>query len=152
VGGWGFALSDDGSGALLGRAAIRAAMLAIEGLAPKSELTAAIMAQFGRDPATAVVWARTATPRDYGSFAPLVFEHAGRGDTVAGALVAASAAALATMLDRLIELGATRIALMGGLAGPHQPHLPERFAPLLVAPRGDAMDGAIALARRSAAG
>jgi glucosamine kinase len=43
-------------------------------------------------------------------------------------------------------LGATRIALMGGMAAPYRPHLSARFDALLVAPAGDALDGALALA------
>jgi glucosamine kinase len=151
VGGWGFAIGDDGSGAILGRAAIRAAILSVDRLAPSSDLTVAIMGRFAGDPAAAVVWARTATPRDYGSFAPLVVELDREGDAVAARLMQASAASVMVMLDRLAGLGAGRIALMGGMAAPHRPLLDGRFDPLIVEPRGDAMDGALALARRDVA-
>jgi glucosamine kinase len=151
VGGWGFELSDDGSGAVLGRAAIRAAMLAIDGLAPASGLTEAILARFANDPSVAVVWGKTATPRDFGSFAPLIFDHFATGDPVAAQLLAVSAGSVARMLKRLIEFGAERIALMGGLAGAYPPLLPPDLGRYLVEPRGDAMDGALAFARRSLA-
>jgi glucosamine kinase len=148
VGGWGFALSDEASGAILGRAALRAAILSVDELAPASDLTRAILAGFRGDPAQAVLWSKTATPRDYGNFAPLVFERAGR-DGVADALIAEAAGAVARMLDRLIVLGAPRIALMGGLAAPYRPFLPTRFDGVLVEAGGDAMDGALMLARMS---
>jgi glucosamine kinase len=150
IGGWGFALGDDGSGAILGRAAIRAALLSHDGLAPSSALTGALLSRFHGDPGEAVVWARSATPRDYGGFAPLIFEHARSGDAVARGLIAESAASVATMLERLASLGAHRIALMGGLAEPIRPFLATSSAALLVVPRGDALDGALALARRGA--
>jgi glucosamine kinase len=149
IGGWGFALSDEGSGAILGRAGLRAAVLALDGLAPATAFTREAMGRFGGDPAAAVLWTKTATPRDYGAFAPLVFEHASRGDGVALGLVENSARSVAAMLDRLVALGAERIALMGGLAEPHRPYLPARLSGVLVAPQGDAMDGALALARRA---
>lgn len=151
IGGWGFALSDQGSGAILGREAIRAAVLALDGLAPRSALTDAVMARHGGRASDAVLWAKTATPRDYGALSPLVFDHAAAGDPVAARLMKAALADVVAMLDRLRALGAGRVALMGGLARPYRALLPKRFAAILVDPRGDAGDGAIALARRGAA-
>ena len=57
-------------------------------------------------------------------------------------------AQVATAVDRLHALGADRIALMGGLAQPYRPWLPSRLDTILVEPQGDALDGAIALARQ----
>jgi glucosamine kinase len=148
LGGWGFALSDEGSGAILGRAALRAAILAHDGLAPRSGLTDALLEAFGHDPAAAVLWARSATPRDYGAHAPTVVAHADRGDPVALSLLGEATAMVAGMLDRLVVLGARRIALMGGLAGVYRGRLPERLDTVLADPRGDALDGALLLARR----
>ena len=104
------------------------------------------MHRFHDDPAEAVLWSKTATPRDYGNFAPLVFEHAGR-DGVADALIAEAAAAATAMIDRLAALGAPKIALMGGLAAPYRPFLPARLDGVLVEAAGDALDGALMLAR-----
>ena len=149
VGGWGFAISDDASGAILGRAALRAAILAIDALCPATDLTRAILARFHDDPAQAVLWSKSATPRDYGSFAPLVFERAGR-DSLADFLIAGAIGSIGAMLDRLVFLGAPRIALMGGLAKPYRPFLPVRYDDILVQAKGDAMDGALMLARQGA--
>lgn len=151
VGGWGFELSDDGSGAVLGLAAIRAAVLAFDGLAPASGLTEAVLARFGGDPSAAAIWGKTAPPTDFGSFTPLVLDHFAKGDPVAARLLAVSTASVAGMLERLIALGAERIALMGGLAHVYPPLLPPGLRRALVEPRGDALDGALAFARRSAA-
>lgn len=148
VGGWGFELSDEGSGATLGRAAIRAAMLAIDDLGPATGLTDAIWARLG-NPAAASIWGKTATPRDFGAFAPLVAEHFSEGDPVAVQLLTASTNSVTRMLRRLLDLGAKRIALMGGLAPIYLPLLPADIVSQLVEPRGDAMDGALAFARRS---
>jgi glucosamine kinase len=148
VGGWGFALSDDASGATLGRSAVRSAIAAWDGLGPRSALTERIMDGFGHDPAAAAIWAATAEPRDYGAFAPLVFELGATGDEIAAAILRDAAARVDAMLGRLAALGAARIALMGGLARPYEPWLESESRRLLVEPAGDAMDGAILMARR----
>ena len=151
IGGWGFQISDEGSGALLGRAAIRAAILAADELGPHSDLTRAVMARLG-DPARAVIWAGTAKPRDYGSFVPEVFGHRLAGDPVAIQLVDEAVAAVGVMIDRLVTLGAARVVLMGGLAAPYRPWLPARFENHLAEAKGDALDGAITMARRGEPG
>jgi glucosamine kinase len=147
VGGWGFELADDGAGAMLGRSAVRSAIAACDGLGPRSALTEAIMDAFGHDPAAAALWAMTATPRDYAAFAPLVFERGAAGDEVATTILRDAAVRIDAMLGRLAALGATRIALMGGLSRPYGPWLEPGSRRLLVEPAGDAMDGAILMAR-----
>ncbi|BBE72482.1 BadF/BadG/BcrA/BcrD ATPase family protein [Oharaeibacter diazotrophicus] len=146
VGGWGFALSDGGSGAILGRAAARRALTGHEEIEPASAFTRAVMARFEASPPRMLAWALKAIPRDWAELAPPVFEHAAAGDPVASALLADHVDEVAALLDRLVELGAGRIALMGGLAAPTRPHLPARFDAVLVEPDGDALDGALALA------
>jgi glucosamine kinase len=150
IGGWGFAISDDASGAILGRAAIRTAVAAVDGLARRSALTDALMAQFAGDPARALEWALTARPRDYGAFVPLVLTYADQGDPVAEHLVGEAVAAATVMLERLVALGARRIALMGGLADTYRGRLSAHVAAVIVDPQGDAIDGALALAHRGA--
>lgn len=150
VGGWGFAISDGGSGAQLGRAAVRRSLLAHEGITAPSSFTAAVMARFGNDPRIIAEWASNALPCDWASLAPAVFEHAGRGDAVALELVREGMEDVVRLLERLIELGTAKISIMGGLALPYRPYLPERFLSILMEPRGDALDGALLLARRAA--
>ena len=146
VGGWGFAASDSGSGAVLGRAAVRRSLLAHEGVEASSRMTAEVMERFSHDPATLAEWAAAAKPGDWGRFAPLVFEHAALGDEVAQQLVISSAAAAERMLDRMMLLGARRICLMGGVAQATRRYMSSRFDSVLQAPQGDAMDGALLLA------
>lgn len=150
IGGWGFAISDSGSGALLGRAAVRRSLLSHEGLAAPSAFTVAVMQRFEGDPQIMFEWALNALPRDWAGLAPLVFEYAGRGDAVALELLRASVDAVVGLLERMIEVGAATICMMGGLALPYRPYLPERFLSILREPRGDALDGALLLARQAA--
>lgn len=149
VGGWGFPISDQGSGAWLGLEALRQALWAQDGIAPATGLTRAVMAQFGGDPERAVAWLDRAVPRDYAALAPLVLDHGGQGDAVAMALLAQAGADLARLLAALRRIGAPRLALLGGLAGPLRPWLPEDARAGLDPPLGDALDGALCLARRT---
>ncbi len=148
VGGWGFELSDDGSGAILGRSAIRAAIRSLDGLAPASNLTRAVMARFPGGAAEAAVWGKSATPADYGAFAPLVVEHFASGDPIAVELMRRSSNRVDRLLKRLADLGAQRISLMGGLAQVHAPLIAHDLQHLIVPPKGDAMDGALSLIRQ----
>ncbi len=104
IGGWGFEISDDGSGAAMGRAAIRAAVRAHDGLSAASPLTQAIIAKLG-PPARIVEWATSAKPGNYASFAPLVLEHALRDDPVALEIIRHGAMRLDAHVKRLRELG-----------------------------------------------
>jgi glucosamine kinase len=147
VGGWGFQVSDTGSGAVLGRDAARRALLGHEGVEPASPFTAEVMRRFG-DPAGLLAFSRSAIPRDWASLAPLVFAHAEAGDPVAGDLLGRTVADVVRLIDRLHALGGSRIALMGGLSSVYRPLLPDRLDAVIVEPVGDALDGALALAVR----
>jgi len=50
----------------------------------------------------------------------------------------------------LIALGAPRLALLGGLAAPIESWVSTRTRTYLVRPAGDALDGAVRLARAAA--
>ncbi|HEV2675833.1 MAG TPA: BadF/BadG/BcrA/BcrD ATPase family protein [Aliidongia sp.] len=151
IGGWGFEISDDGSGAQIGREAVRAAVRAYDGLGPASDFTRAVMVRLGGHPPDVVAWVNDARPGDYGSLSPMTFNHATAGDPVAMTLVRQAVGHVDTFVDRLMALGAGRIALMGGLAGVLEPWLSPRILAVLAKPEGDAMDGAVLLARRRSA-
>jgi glucosamine kinase len=151
VGGSGAEISDEGSGAAIGRDAVRRALWAQDGRAPMTGLAAAVLAIFAGGRQSIVDWARTAKPADYARLAPLVFEHAARGDALALALINGAAAEIARIGRRLLELGAPSLALIGGLAEPIHPFLPPDLAARIVPPAADAMDGAILLAQRAQA-
>jgi glucosamine kinase len=146
LGGWGFALSDAGSGAVLGQRALRLALLAHEGIVPASALTQRIMAHYHDSPEQMLIWSRQATPADWGRIVPDVFAAAQAGDVHGTALVEQTAADIAQMVQPLLARSHGKLALMGGLATPIQPWLPAEIAALLVPPQGDALSGAIRLA------
>lgn len=147
-GGWGFVVGDFGSGASLGRAALAATLLAHDRIIAASPLTERLMGEFGGAPGPMVEFARTATPGDFGRFAPAVFAAAEGGDSVGLDIVRRAAASVDLAFDRIVADGADRIALLGGLAPLYPPYLAERHRLLLVTPAGNALAGAVALAVR----
>lgn len=154
LGGWGFALSDQGSGADIGRSALRAALLAYDQIGPADALTEAVLARFRSDrgaiPDAMVEFARDGLPRDFGAFAPLVLDHADDGEPVASAIVDDAVGHIATAINRLRALGAPSVAMLGGLAARYRPRLTGRVTPPLIDPIADALAGALALARDTA--
>jgi glucosamine kinase len=107
------------------------------------------MMRFHNDPFEAVAWMDKATATDYASFAPLVMRHADDGDSIARRIVRDAAEQTDELVRRLSECGASRIALLGGLASSIDPWLAPDVQRRLVAPEGDAVDGALHLARRA---
>lgn len=152
VGGYGFPISDEGSGADLGLQAIRLALRAHDGRTVATDLTRQVMARFGDDPFEAVDWMDRATATDYATLAPLVIQCANDGDPVGRAIVREAARQVGDLVQRLVERGAPRVALVGGLASSFEPWLAPDVQSLLSPVQGDALAGALALARRAAAG
>ena len=145
IGGRGFILGDDGSGAHIGLEAVRAAVRAFDRLGPSSALTEEILTEFGGDVLAMLRWARTAKPGDYGAFAPRVFGHAAAGDLIALGIVRSAARGVEAHVKGAAALGAKRVALVGGIGAAVRPYLDPEAAKLLTAPLYDATDGAILL-------
>lgn len=146
LGGWGFALSDAGSGAILGRRARRLALLAQEGIVPASPLTERIMALHQHSPEQMLIWSQQATPADWGRVVPEIFATAQQGDEHAVTLLQQTAAEIEQMVQPLLARSHGKLALMGGLAVPIQPWLPAAIVAQLVPPQDDALSGALRLA------
>lgn len=145
-GGWGFQLSDLGSGARLGRSLLQDVLLAYDGIIPCSTLTDHVMAQFDNEPAQLVAFAKTAQPGAYAAFAPKIFTHADQGDPVALKVIKQAAGDITQTLCILIAEGTTKISMLGGLAPFYKKYLPAEQQALMVAPCAEALDGALQLA------
>jgi N-acetylmuramic acid 6-phosphate etherase len=131
--GWGPWLGDEGGGAWIGAAGLRAALRAHDGRGPSTTLLDAARARFGA-PET---WpAQLTGAAAVASFAPDVL--AAQGDAAARAIVSAAAEALAATAR---ATGDGPVAMVGGLAGVEA--LRERLD--LVPAAGDALDGALRL-------
>ena len=113
-----------------------------------TSLTHDVMVRFQNDPFNAVAWMDHATATDYATFALLVMRHADEGDPAARRIVRDAAEQIDELVRRLAECGATRVAFLGGLASSIQPWLAPDVQRRLVPVEGDAVDGALHLARR----
>jgi glucosamine kinase len=148
IGGYGFPISDEGSGAALGLSAIRHALRALDGRSRTSPLSRAVTRKFDHVTARVVAWMDTATPSDYATFAPLVMEFAENGDETATAIVNEAARHVERFIETIFARGAIRCALAGGLSVRMKPWLRSRIADKLCEPLGDPLDGALLLAGR----
>ncbi len=131
--GWGPWLGDEGGGAWIGAAGLRAALRALDGRGPPTALVDAARARFG-PPRT---WpAQLNGAAALASFAPDVL--AAENDPAAAAIVSAAAQALVATAR---AAGDGPVAMVGGLAEVTalRPHID------LVAAAGDALDGTLRL-------
>jgi len=150
VGGWGLPISDEGSGAWIGCEALRLVLWAHDGRVPWTGLLDDLFNHFRRDPHAIVRWTTRASPRDYGSFAPLVVGHASKQDAAAIELMQRAAGHIDALAARLLSAGVRPLALVGGLADAMAPWVSSDTRKQLIQPAGDALDGAIRLARMAA--
>jgi glucosamine kinase len=150
VGGWGFPVSDEGSGAWLGCEVVRRVLWANDGRLRWTRLLRMIFLEFDSDPHEIVRWMTQATPRDFGRFSYAIAEHATLGDPIAKELMQQAAEYVDALIARLRAAGIARIALAGGLSATIEPWLAAETRRWLVRPEGDALEGALRLARAEA--
>lgn len=147
VGGYGFPVSDEGSGAHIGLNAIRYSLRTLDGRAQPTAFAQEILERFSSDPAIVIRWSETANATDYAAFAAIVIKHAAAGEPAASNLLRDAAMHIAGLAEAVLERGAPRVALVGGLVEFIRPYIPARTAERLTEPESDAMDGGIRLAR-----
>lgn len=172
VGGWGFLVGDDISGAWLGRKLIRKSLRAFEGLEVASPLTGAVMEKFDNDPQKLMEWSffnkkaqaltgpvamglspsvAHARPVDYGDFVPMIFEFFEReNDPVAKQLVAMELDGVGQYINWFLERRIRPVAIIGGLGNRLLPMLEKRYPGLVVKPKSTPLHGAVILAAGSA--
>jgi len=146
VGGREFPISDQGGGAITGLRLIQHVLLAYDGIKERSELVDHVLDHFHNDLDSIVDWSKSARPCDYGQFSPAIFKHAKQGDRVAIDLLKQCANDIDLFLLALNKRGASQISLMGSIGERIVDWLEPTVKPWLVAPQGDAMDGALMMA------
>ncbi len=171
AGGWGFNVGDSMSGAILGRELLRRALLAHDGLEPKTPLTEAVMAAFHASGDEMMEWsfknetARAevvkelppgvepthpvpARPVDYGAFTLMFTEYLKKGDPLAEELLRFELDAIAQYVDWFKRCGTTSIAIVGGFGHAIMPHIRARFGEIIIEEEPVSLSGAITLARQ----
>jgi len=150
-GGYGFPISDEGSGADIGLQAIRLALCAADQRAEASPLLEEVLGAFDHDPSRVVAWSERATATDYAAFAPMVLRQAAQGDPIGRRIVERAADAIGDLLDVFLRLGIDRLSLVGGLSEAIAAWLTPDLRSRLTPPQGDAVAGALLVARRRVA-
>jgi glucosamine kinase len=150
VGGWGLPLSDEGSGAWLGVEVLRQVLWANDGRIEWTPLLRVLFEQFQSDPHAIVRFSARAAPRDYGALAPLIIEYLAQDEPVATELMQRAASHVDALAERLVAFGTERLALTGGLGTVVERWLADSTKRYLVPPLGDALEGALSLARVAA--
>jgi len=148
IAGWGFQVSDLGSGARLGQLALQETLLAYDNIRPMTALSEAILAEFDGNPELVVDFARLAKPGDFGRHTPKVFEFAAKGDAAALRILGVGAGGIDEALDAVgaVSHGQGKLCLLGGLSTLYPPYLAERHRRRLSLPRADALTGAVEFA------
>ena len=148
VGGWGFSIGDQGSGAKLGQMAIHQSLTEIDCFGKTvSLLGRRISDLLGKERADILEWIRHAQPHEYAAIAPLIFELKNNCEAAAAVL-----SIHLQKVDNLIKvtLADTKLPLvvLGGLAEPTKAIMPKKLLSRLSAAKGNAVDGACILAER----
>ena len=140
VGGWGWQMGDEGSGAWLGQQAMKLAQAAYDDRAPQGPLVEAVWQRAGRTREALLSFCASAGQAGYASLAPLVFEHEAE-DPAASALLDQAAVALQVLAAAVHPT--LPLALAGSIAQRLQPRFPAALRGRIVAPRGEPVAGAL---------
>lgn len=151
LGGYGFSVGDQGSGAWMGITAIKQALQALDGLLPNSDLTQRVL-DFTqcRNAQELAQQMANLKPSAYAKLAPLVVEQAALKDTLALDIVLNGADYISRLARKLLTYNPPRLSMIGGLAPRIQPWLDEdvreRVEPAIQPPE----NGAILFAQQQA--
>jgi glucosamine kinase len=150
VGGWGFPIGDEGSGAWLGWNTMQHVHAVIDGHVPAGALAHAVFAKIGTSIDASNVrgavqtWCKASAQFEYAQLAKLVFE-AEPTDAVAAALLDRAVNSLAQIALALDKQQQLPIAFCGSIAERLSPRLPASLQARVVKPAMDAAHGAIVL-------
>lgn len=150
VGGWGFPQGDEGSGAWIGRCAISAMLQAHDGRIEPDALTDSVRAKLLSEGSEPLSWAIGQRASAFAALAPLVIA-AGKDSPHAQAILRDAGAQIDAHIAALLRppgFDGLGLCMLGGLGDILAERLSPRWKSRLRAPRGDAVDGALQLARR----
>lgn len=148
VGGWGFPVRDEASGAWLGRKVLAEALRLLDGYdLEATPLHDAVLAKIGRGADALADWTYLAPSTRYAELAPLVVDAANAGDRAGLRLMRRAAEEVERLVDALDPAGTLPLCFGGSLAAPILAPMAERTLQRVRPSQGDACDGALLLAR-----
>ncbi|WP_456387712.1 BadF/BadG/BcrA/BcrD ATPase family protein [Profundibacter sp.] len=148
IGGWGFLLGDQASGAWLGHKLLRRVVLCVEGVAAHTGLTRETLDHFDNNASRVFDFSNSAGPADFAGFAPRVVAAAKDGDQTATAMMQAGAFYIVKSLTALGYRHDTPLCLTGGLGPHYASFLPPAYGAKTTTAKGSALEGALLLAAK----
>jgi len=148
LGGWGFPIGDEGSGAWLGWQAVRHAQAAMDGRVSAGALARHVWARCGADRVALLDWCRSAGQFEYAQLAPAVFD-AEADDAHAAALLAAAVLELEALALALDPDGSLPLAVSGSVGRRLAPRFSAALRSRSVELAQGADAGALTLIRRA---
>ena len=150
LGGWGFPIGDEGSGAWLGWQAVRHAQAAMDGRVSAGALARHVWARCGADRVALLDWCRSAGQFEYAQLAPMVFDaDAEADDAHAAALLAAAVLELEALALALDPDGSLPLAVSGSVGRRLAPRFSAALRSRCVELAQGADAGALTLIRRA---
>ena len=146
IGGWGFSLGDDGSGAQLGHKLFKVAIKCHENLERHSGLTQQIMNNFNNQIVNVVKATHNFEPMDFAQYAPLIFSFYLKGDEHAHRIINEE---IPVIEKSIIASGFDKeypFCLLGGLGELYRDFINPKFCENIVLPKADAVVGAVDIA------
>ncbi len=147
IGGYGFQVGDEASGAWLGRRLLQTCLHVLDGILPPTPLTAACLAKFERGAADVLRFVSAAKPAEFGQLAPMVTAAAQQNDPHARSLLSEGADYICAGLTALGRKPGELVCLTGSVAPHYTTFLPTDITDAMSPPQGDAIEGALRLAR-----
>lgn len=145
LGGCGWKIGDQASGAWAGKRLMEETALAAEALRAPTPLTDALLQEMGGLPGL-IAHGVAAQPTDFAALAPRL---ATSDDPVAQQIMTEGASYVVRALTVLGHRAGEPLCLTGGFGPALEPFLPDALRAGLCAPKGSALDGACALATRA---
>ena len=148
IGGWGFNLGDDGSGAKLGKELMKLSIRCHDGLSEHTDLTIEFLKKFKNNIKSIVETAKSFKPKDYAKFAPEIFTAMDNKDSNAKKIIESEVILIEQSLIASGFSEQNAFCLIGGLGKLFLPFLSDKFINTCKPPKGNALQGAIAIAKR----
>jgi len=151
-GGWGFPVGDQGGGAWIGMRALSFSLKAHEGHLGNldSALYRQLIKKCGYSRNGILEWLNDAGPTEFASLAPIVIDCANKGDDFAINLLIEAGFEIEALASVMQEANKMPLSLVGGLAEPLTPYLPQSLRTRIKKPVGDPIDGALFIAQGKA--
>jgi len=148
VGGWGFPVGDEASGAWMGLQAMNYLQRSLDGRTPVDDFAQSLLEFCGGHKDAVFSWLAAANQTRYAQLAPIVIEYA-QANKAARQILLQAGLEVASMALALDPTQSLPLALSGGLAEIVRPYVPEQVQRRIQKAQGDSVAGALLLVQRS---